>query len=47
VDLDGGFLFSIGKAKAASTFRNVLAEEGFPLVNNRAIGTVEGKELDL
>jgi hypothetical protein len=39
VDLDGGFLFSIGKTKAASTFRNVLAEEGFPLVNNQAIGT--------
>jgi hypothetical protein len=39
VDLDGGFLFSIGKAKAASTFRNVLAEEDFPLVNDAAVGT--------
>jgi hypothetical protein len=39
VDLDGGFLFLIGKTKAASTFGNILAEEDFPLVNNAAIGT--------
>jgi hypothetical protein len=38
VDLDGGYLFSIGKTKAASTFRNVLAEEDFPLLNDAAIG---------
>jgi hypothetical protein len=38
MNLDGSFLFSIGKAKAATTFRNVLAEENFPLLNNVAVG---------